>query len=238
MLGVILAYFAGLLTLINPCVLPLLPLIAAGAVSRHRLGPLAMALGMAVSFTIAGIAGYSATRALGLVPDDIQTGAGWLMLILGVILLVPQAQAGFSRLAGAAAGGGTRLVAAVETRGLFGEAAAGALLGLAWSPCIGPTLGGAIALASQGEDLAVATATMASFAAGSATVLLALSYGARSLILRRKALLNRLMPYSKVVLAAGMILLGLFLLLHLDRVVEAWLLDVLPSWLIDASVSL
>ena len=117
MLDSILAYAAGLLTLINPCVLPLLPLIGASAASRHPQAPIAMAAGMAVSFTIAGLGVFALTRALGLSQDVIATAAGWMMIGLGTILLVPRAQAGFSRLAGAAAG--------VEQQRLLVEAAGG-----------------------------------------------------------------------------------------------------------------
>ncbi len=49
------SYLAGLLTLINPCVLPLLPIIIASAFQRTRIGPLALALGLVVSFTVVGL---------------------------------------------------------------------------------------------------------------------------------------------------------------------------------------
>jgi cytochrome c-type biogenesis protein len=238
MLDIALAYFAGLLTLINPCVLPLLPLIAAGAVARDRLGPLAMALGMAAAFTVAGIGIFWLTRAFGIRQETISWWVGWLMIGFGLVLLVPQAQQGFARLAGAAAGGGTRLIGAVEGRGLGGEAAAGALLGLAWSPCIGPTLGAAIGLASQGESLLYATAIMLSFSAGAATIMLALAYGARSLIARRRAWLMGIMPYAKTILGAGLIVVGIVIVTHFDRVLEGWALDLLPSWLVNLSVSI
>ena len=80
----IVAYAAGLLTLLNPCVLPLLPLIAAGSVARHPLGPLAMAGGLAISFTLAGISIFAITRATGLAQEDITVAAGWIMVGFGV----------------------------------------------------------------------------------------------------------------------------------------------------------
>lgn len=238
MIDLLLAYAAGLLTLINPCVLPLLPLIGASAVSRHPAAPLAMAGGLAVSFTVAGLAIFGLTRALGLPADAITTAAGWLMIGFGLVLLVPQAQAGFSRLAGAAAGGGTRLVGQVEGRGLLGEAAAGALLGLAWSPCIGPTLGAAISLAAQGESLLYAGAIMAMFALGTATVMLALAYGARAALASRRALLMKIAPHARTILGAGAIVVGLAIVFRIDRLLEVWAIAVLPGWLLDLSVSL
>lgn len=238
MFDLIVAYAAGLLTLLNPCVLPLLPLIAAGSVARHPLGPLAMAGGLAISFTLAGISIFAITRATGLAQEDITVAAGWIMVAFGVVQLVPQAQAGFSRLAGAAASGGTQLMGQVEGRGLGGEVLAGALLGLAWSPCIGPTLGGAIGLAAQGEDMLFAFGIMVMFSAGAATVMLGLAYGARSLIASRRALLSRIMPHAKTILGAGLIVVGFGIIFHIDRVLEGWALQTVPAWLTEFSVSL
>lgn len=238
MFDLIVAYAAGLLTLLNPCVLPLLPLIAAGSVARHPMGPLAMAAGLAVSFTVAGISIFAIARATGLAQEDITLAAGWLMVGFGLVQLVPQAQAGFSRLAGAAASGGTQMMGQVEGRGLGGELLAGALLGLAWSPCIGPTLGGAIGLAAQGENLLLAFAIMVMFSAGAATVMLVLAYGARSLIASRRALFARVMPYAKTILGVGLIVVGLGIVFHIDRLLEGWALATLPSWFTEFSVSL
>lgn len=238
MFQLILAYAAGLLTVINPCVLPLLPMIAAGAVSRHPLAPVAMAGGMAVSFTLAGMGAFALTRALGLVPEDISFAAGLLMIGFGLVMLVPAAQGGFAKLAGATASGSTQLMASVEGRGLGGEALAGALLGLAWSPCVGPTLGAAIGFAATGENLLVATATMVAFGLGSATVMMALAYGTRGLIARRRDVLSRFMPYAKPVLGGAMLLVGLGIVFHVDRVIEGLLLDILPAGLVDFSVSI
>lgn len=238
MLDFVLAFGAGLLTLINPCVLPLLPLIAAGAVARHPFGPAAMALGMGISFTLAGMTVFWLTRAIGLQQEDISFFTGWLMIGFGAILVVPQAQEGFSRLAGAVAGGGNQMMAGFEGRGLGGEAAAGALLGLAWSPCIGPTLGAAIGFAAQGENLAYAFFIMLFFSAGAATIMLVLAYGARQIISTRKQWLSQIAPHAKTTLGIGLIVVGLAIVFHLDRMAEAWALQTLPPWLTDLSVSL
>lgn len=238
MLDYLLAFAAGLLTLINPCVLPLLPLIGASAVARHPLAPVAMAGGMAGSFTLAGLGAYALTRALGLPQDAIAMGAGWLMFGFGLIMLTPPLQAQFARLAGATANGSTRLLGRVEGRGLWGEAAAGTLLGLAWSPCIGPTLGGAIGLAAQGQSLVHAGLVMASFALGSVTIVLALAYGTRAALSGRRALLMQLAPHAKTILGAGLLAVGLAIIFRFDRLLETWALSVLPVWLVDLSVSI
>jgi cytochrome c-type biogenesis protein len=235
-LDIVLAFAAGLLTLINPCVLPLLPLIAAGAIARDRRAPLAMAIGLALGFTLAGMGVYALTRATGIFQEDIARAAGWLMVGLGGLMLIAPAQERFARMTAAVAGGGTMLSTRMEGRGLLGETAAGALLGLAWSPCIGPTLGAAIGLAAAGESLGQALLVMVFFSLGAASVMLALSYGARGLIAGRRARLQALAPFAKPVLAGALIVIGLGLAFGLDRQIEGWMLDRLPAWLTDFSV--
>lgn len=238
MFDFVLAYGAGLLTLINPCVLPLLPLIAAGAVARHPLGPLAMAAGMAVSFTFIGMLVFWLTRAVGLQQEDISFFTGILMIGFGVILLVPKAQERFSMAAGSVAGGSNSAISKVESKGLGGELLAGGMLGLAWSPCIGPTLGAAIGFAAQGENLAYAFTIMAVFSLGAATVMLGLAYGTRGLIGTRKNFLAKIAPHAKTILGVGLIIVGVAIVFHFDQLAEGWAIENLPVWLVDLSVSI
>jgi cytochrome c biogenesis protein CcdA len=233
----ILAFCAGLLTFLNPCVLPLLPMIAAASVARHPLGPLVMMLGMTLAFTLAGIGIARLTSLTGLLPDDVAVVAGWVMMGFGLTMLLPQAQFGFARVMGPAAPGATRLIGQVEGRGFGSEAIAGALLGLAWSPCIGPTLGAAIGFAAEGRNLGQAAGTMAAFSAGAAMVMLILSYGARGIIARRKAALMAVAPRARKILGVGLVAAGAFIALHLDHLAERWVLEHLPAWFNDLSVS-
>ena len=110
-------------------------------------------------------------------------------------------------------------------------------MGAVWSPCIGPTLGGAIALASQGQDLAWVTAIMISFALGVSTVFLALAYGARSAIQKRTAMMRKFASKARVITGVVFILVGLMILTKFYRVIEFWAIEFLPAWLIDLSVS-
>ena len=86
------AWLAGVLTLINPCVLPLLPVIIAGAFQGNRHGPIYMALGLTVSFTVVGVLVTAFGHLIGLSESTINKTAAVLMLIFGIILLIPRAQ--------------------------------------------------------------------------------------------------------------------------------------------------
>ncbi|MEM6587121.1 MAG: cytochrome c biogenesis CcdA family protein [Pseudomonadota bacterium] len=230
------AYLAGLLTLINPCVLPVLPIVLVGALNASKAGPVMLAAGMSVSFVVFGVFVTAFGSAIGLTQDTLaQIGAG-LMIVFGVILLIPAFAHRFElATAGVAAGADARMndIDAGSNRGQF---LGGLLLGTVWSPCIGPTLGGAIALASQGESLAYVTAIMIAFAAGVSTLIVGLGLGASEAIRTRANTLRGLAERSKPIIGATFVLVGAMLLLNVHHMAEAWALEVMPIWLQDLSV--
>lgn len=233
----IFAFLAGLLTLINPCVLPVLPIVLASALQAHRHGPLALALGMSVSFTVFGLTIAAAGQALGLSERLLTQSAAVLMVAFGMILLVPRFNAAFSGVTAGLAARADQQIDTVDPTGLSGQALTGALLGAVWSPCVGPTLGGAISLASQGQSLAWAAAIMFSFALGVSAVILTLAYGTRAALKRRKATLQAVASRSKPVMGVILVVVGLILFFRLQQIFEAWAISVLPVWLQDLSVT-
>jgi cytochrome c-type biogenesis protein len=236
-MDLIFAYIAGLLTLINPCVLPVLPIVLASALQAHRLGPVAMAGGMAVSFVVLGLTVTAFGQAIGLDERTLAQAGAVLMIGFGLVLLVPRLNAGFASATAGFAAQADAGIDGIDRSGLGGQVLAGALLGAVWSPCIGPTLGGAISLASQGQSLGWAAAIMSAFAAGVASVILALGYGARAAILRRRALLRNVADRARPVMGVLFLGVGLAILFRWHHLAEAWLIDHLPAWLIDLSVT-
>ena len=237
-MDLIFGYLAGLLTLINPCVLPVLPIVLAAAMQADRRGPAALAAGMGISFVALGMTVAVAGRALGLTEDGLARAGAAAMLAFGLVMLVPWLQSGFVAAAGGVAERADRGVDAAAGRGLAGQVAAGALLGAVWSPCIGPTLGGAIALAAQGGSPLAAGAVMAAFAAGVATLILIIGYGARAWVQRHRGALRRLAERSRPLMGGAFVLVGATILTGTHHRIEAFLLGVLPAWLIDLSVSI
>ncbi|NKX44900.1 cytochrome c biogenesis CcdA family protein [Roseicyclus persicicus] len=237
-MDLVLAYGAGLLTLINPCVLPILPIVLAGALQASRWGPLALAGGMGLAFVTLGFGVIAAGHLVGLTEDTVARAGAVLMLGFGLVLLIPQAQARFAlATAGVAARADTGM-GGLSRDGWQGQFLGGLLLGAVWSPCVGPTLGGAISLASQGEDLLRAFAIMAGFALGIGTVIVGLGYGARRLMQRHMGALRRVATASRPILGAVFVFVGAAILLRWHHIAEAWLLDRMPVWLQDLSVAL
>ena len=231
------AYVAGTLTLINPCVLPLLPIIIAAAFQGSRLGPLMLALGLTLSFAVIGVGVTAFGHLAGIDEMSVNRAAAVAMVLFGVVLLVPRAQDLLARVASPVASRANIGVDRVQGAGAAGQLAVGVLLGAVWSPCIGPTLGGAIGLAASGENLGQAGITMLAFGVGVSTVLMALAYGSREVLAARRERLMAWMPCAKPVMGATLLVVGVSVFFHLDRMIESRLLDLMPYWLIDLSVS-
>lgn len=232
------AYGAGVLTLINPCVLPVLPIVLAAALHASRWGPLALAAGMSLSFVVLGVAVSAFGRAVGLTADSIAQAGAALMVMFGIVLLVPRASAVFSTATTGVAALADSGLEEIDRSSVSGQFVGGMLLGAVWSPCVGPTLGGAISLASQGESLAWAGAIMVFFALGVSTIILALGYGARSALQKRQAAMRRFAVAARPLLGAIFIAVGLMLFFKWHYVIEGYLLDIMPIWLQDLSVKL
>ncbi len=230
------AFLAGVLTLINPCVLPLLPVIIAGALQSHRLGPVMMALGLTVSFAVVGVLVTAFGHLIGLDEQLINRIAAIVMIIFGIILLLPRAQEKLSNAVAPLASGANAKIDSTETGGLGSQFLIGVLLGAVWSPCVGPTLGGAIGLAASGDGLLQATFTMLFFGLGVSVVLLSLSYGTRELLTKRKDRLMKWMPWAKPIMGVVMIIVGVALLMRWNHAIDQWLLNIMPVWLQDLSV--
>lgn len=231
------AYVAGTLTLINPCVLPLLPIIIATAFQGSRLGPLMLAIGLTLSFAVIGVGVTAFGHLAGIDGALINRSAAVAMVLFGVVLLVPRAQALLASVATPLANRANVGIDRVQGAGVAGQLAVGVLLGALWSPCVGPTLGGAIALAASGENLGQAGITMLAFGIGVSTVLMALAYGSREILNARRERLMAWMPWAKPVMGATLLVVGVAVLFHLDRMIESRLLDLMPGWLIDFSVA-
>ncbi|WFE90829.1 cytochrome c biogenesis CcdA family protein [Roseibium porphyridii] len=236
MLELPLAYLAGLLTLINPCVLPVLPIVLASALNADRRAPIALAAGMSVSFVTVGMLIATLGYAIGLTEELMSKVGATLMIVFGLVLLVPAFSQRFELAAAGFSGSAGQKMQSTDTSGLRGQFLGGILLGAVWSPCIGPTLGGAIALASQGESLTWAALIMCFFALGVSTLIVGLGLGAGETLRNRTNKLRGLAERSKPIMGLVFLTVGVLLIFNVHHMVDAWAMSVMPIWLQDLSV--
>lgn len=233
-----LSFAAGSLSTLSPCVLPIVPILLGTAVAAHRLGPYALAGGLTFSFTSVGVLIASLGGAVGLDQSVLRTAGAFLLLAFGLILISSQLQERFAVATSGVSGAGQNLLAKVTLDGLPGQFLLGLLLGIVWSPCVGPTLGAAITLASQGQALGQVTLLMALFGLGAGVPLVILGMLSRQAMLKVRNRLLMAGKFGKQILGGVMLLLGGLILSGADKLFEAWVLNHAPEWLVQATTSI
>lgn len=233
MMELVFAFLAGLLTLLNPCVLPILPIVVASSLRSGWQGPIYLSVGMGVSFVFLGVFVSGFGHVVGVDPQTVARISAVLMICFGVVLLLPglmeRFALGLSHLS-------TRADKAFDRvgDGRWGQLLGGGLLGAVWSPCIGPTLGGALALAASGESLLWASLIMVSFSVGVGILIVLTSWFVRRGVGIKK--LSGIAKWSKPVLGVTFVLVGVALYFEMQQWLERWAIEHLPFWLQDISV--
>lgn len=226
-----LAFLAGLLSILSPCVLPLLPIVLGAAVSEHRLGPLALATGLGLSFTLIGLFVATVGFAIGLDAGAFRMVGALLLIALGLVLMVPAFQTRLATAAGPVGQWAEQRFGGFSTSGLGGQFGVGLLLGAVWTPCVGPTLGAASLMAAQGENLGMVALTMLTFGIGAGLPLALLGLLSRASLLRLRQRLLSTGTGAKVLLGALLIVMGALVASGFDKSIEAVLVRHSPDWL-------
>jgi cytochrome c-type biogenesis protein len=228
-----LALLAGVLSVLSPCVLPLLPIVLGTAASTHRLGPLALAVGLALSFTAIGLFVATVGFAMGLDTGIFRTVSAVLLIAVGLVLLVPKLQEQFALAAAPVSNWAGGYTDDFTPGGLAGQFGLGLLLGAVWSPCVGPTLGAASVLAAKGEDLGQVALTMLAFGIGAALPLMLLGFVSREAMMRWRGRLMETGSIGKTLLGLLLVAVGLLVATNLDKRIETVLVDASPAWLTE-----
>lgn len=167
---VVLAYLGGVLTIVSPCILPVVPLVLSRTGRSVMRDIVPMLAGMAIMF--AAVASVATLSAAWLVraSEGGRIVALVLLGVVGVSLLVPRVAAA---LAAFPVRLGARLDRAASARAprLVGNGIIGAAIALLWAPCAGPILGLVVALAAASGPGIRPAALYLAFAVGAATSL-------------------------------------------------------------------
>ena len=226
-----LSFLAGVLSILSPCVLPLLPIILGTAQSEPQLGPVALAAGLALSFTTIGLFVATIGFAIGLDTDVFRAISAFFLIAIGIVLLVPRLQQQFAVAAGPVGSWVDERFGGFSATSLWGQFGLGVLLGAVWAPCVGPTLGAASILAAKGEDLGQVALTMLVFGIGAALPLMVLGFVSREAMMRWRGRLMEAGKGGKMLLGALLLAVGLLIATGADKQLETFLVDISPQWL-------
>jgi cytochrome c-type biogenesis protein len=231
--SMILAFVAGVLSILSPCVLPILPIVLGAASSTERLGPVALASGLALSFTALGLFVATIGYSIGLDAVVFRYAAAIVAVAIGLVLMMPRLQTRLAAASGPIANWSDQRFGPKKGSGLSSQFGVGVLLGAVWSPCVGPTLGAASLLAARGQDVPQVAATMFVFGIGAALPLLLLGLLSREAMSRWRSRLMSAGHVAKTGLGILFIAIGGLVLTGADKSVEAALVATSPQWLTD-----
>ncbi len=222
-LSIGLAVVGGILNVLSPCVLPILPILLGRSLQSHPYGPVALVAGLIGGFALAGsLLGITASWLTGFA-NLLRNVAIAILLLLGLLAIFPTwSYKFFSYIP---IGKWTKKPTRI---GLMGEFWLGTQLGLLWTPCAGPVLGGILVLAAVNHQIAGAFGLLVAYGVGAGLPLLAIAYGGRILSQR----LLKLRFHSAVLQRCGGVMIlatAIAILLGWDVQVQLWLAPFFPT---------
>lgn len=229
----ILSLLAGILTTLSPCVLPILPLIIGGALQKNKAAPLWMGLGLMLSFTIVGVSISRFGTLLGIDTEGLRELSAYMLLASALFLLVPQLSGWLAVRLSILTSHVTRVSTKFDEGNILGAFVIGVLLGIIWTPCVGPTLGVAISLATQEGELLKSILMMWIFSFGATTPLTFIAYGSRQFVMKNRSKILNQSKLGKQILAVVLALTAILILSGGDKLIEAKLLEVIPAEWVD-----
>lgn len=225
-----LSLLAGSLTTLSPCVFPILPMVLGGAAQGNRLAPLAMGLGMAVSFAGIGVLVGALGPVIGLDSDHVRLFGAVLLMALGLMMWVPALNERFTQWMMPLASGANEMSSRVQGNTLGGALLLGAVLGLVWSPCSGPLLASALTLVASEGGAVRGGIVLGMFGLGAAIPLVAVAYASRRGF---QSVRDKVLQHGdrvKKIFGGLIFLAGLAIATGADK----WLEALVVSWLPDA----
>ncbi len=224
---IIFAFIAGVVTVLSPCILPLLPIILSSSTTEpDKQRPLGVVIGFVASFTFFTLFLSSIVKATHIPAESLRVLSILILAVLGISLLIPQVQTEveivFGRLA--------NLIPSQQKRtGFVGGLVVGLSLGLLWTPCVGPILASVISLALAGTVSTQAFVITTAYAIGTAIPMFIIMLVGSTALQRVPWLVRNT---SKIQKAFGvlMILTSLAIFFNLDRRFQTAILNAFPNY--------
>ncbi len=223
------AFLGGIITILSPCILPILPIVLSGSITGGKQRPWGVVVGFIASFTFFTLFLSAIVKATNISADILRSASIVIIAGFGLSLLVPAFQVAieriFSRLTGLLS---TRSPSATRSDFVSGLLV-GMSLGLLWTPCVGPILASIITLAATSQVTADAVFITLAYATGTAIPLLAITYGGRSLLTKNPWLIANTARIQKG-FGVFMILTAIAIYFQVDRTFQTYILERFPNY--------
>lgn len=225
------AFIAGIVTVLSPCILPVLPIVLSSTVGGKEIGkarPLGVVVGFILGFTFFTLFLSTIVSFLRIPADSLRLFAVIVIAIFGVSFLIPQFQVFleklFSLFSRFIPQGGNK-----NGQGFWSGLIIGLSIGLLWTPCVGPILASVISLAITGTITLSAIIITLAYAMGTAIPLLIVLIGGQQLLRKVPWLLKNTGNIQKG-FGIVMILTAIAIFYNYDRIFQTFILNTFPQY--------
>lgn len=226
---VIFAFLAGVVTILSPCILPLLPIILSstlGGVELGKLRPLGVVIGFILSFTFFTLFLSTIVRLSGIPVDTLRLFSVITIALFGISFLIPQFQLLIEQLFSKL----TRFAPKAKLKSGFGSGlVVGLSLGLLWTPCVGPILASVISLAiTETVNFDAFIITLA-YSLGTAIPMFAIMIGGQNVLTKVPWLVSNTANIQKA-FGILMIITAIGIFANVDRKFQTFIIDRFPGY--------
>ncbi|MCR4336241.1 MAG: cytochrome c biogenesis protein DipZ [Candidatus Omnitrophica bacterium] len=222
------AFLAGFVTILAPCIWPLLPIVLSASSGGGKRRPLGITAGVITSFTIFTLSISYLEKILGVDPNLFRLVAVVIIVLLGLSMVIPSLGTTFEN-------GINRLLGPLQNRfqkqgtGFFTGYVTGFSIGLVWAPCAGPILATIATLAAtQAVDVKVILVTLA-YVIGLGIPLFFFSLTG-SVFFDRMRRLTKYTGRIQQVFGIAMIFAAILIYTNYDKNIQVKILNVFPSY--------
>lgn len=223
------SFLAGVITVLSPCILPILPIILTSSIGGQHTGkarPVGVVTGFILSFTFFTLFLSTIVRVSGVPADTLRLFSVLVIAAFGISLLIPAFQViverMFSKLSGLMPNNQNR-------KGFGGGLLIGLSIGLLWTPCVGPILASVISLALTGTVTFDAFLITLSYSLGTAIPMFLIMLGGQNALRKVPWLLSRLGLIQKL-FGIIMILTAAGIFFNIDRTFQTYILNTFPQY--------
>lgn len=225
---ILFAFLAGFVTILSPCILPILPIVLSGSLSGGKSRPLGVVAGFVGSFTFFTLFLSIIVRNTGIPADFMRNLAIVLIFIFGIFLIFPQAQAIFEKIISKLSSLQPK-TNQTNQNGFFGGILVGASLGLIWAPCVGPILASIITLSITAQVTLNAVLITFAYSIGTAIPMLIITYSGRKLFEKIPWLLEHTTQIQQT-FGVLMVFTAIGLFMNVDIKFQQYILEKFPNY--------
>ncbi len=227
MLLIFFAFIAGIITIISPCILPVLPIILSTSIEKGKSRPFGIISGFVVSFVIITLFISYLVRITGITTDLLRNLASTLVILMGISMAIPALQHKLEFLLSSLIS--RRNNNKLKRKGLVGGILVGFTLAIVWTPCVGPIIASVISLAIAESISGLAVFIVIAYTIGTSLPMLGIILLERKLIDKLGWLKRNTLKIQRG-FAIVMIFFGIGLFFDMDRKFQTWILNTFPGY--------